>query len=155
MNISTQLKKSILTALTGTLVALILSGCSDDEKPKTAAPVKSAKVSTRNVFDHEHGNNVSDLEKHKFEHEFADQCVARELQNSVNKDIDKARFSKPCMCIAQFLLKDLTAKESELFLKQQKNTQSLRIRFENAAYHCLQEKVQPKSPNLFGKKTSG
>lgn len=153
MKISTYLKKLIFAVLAGTVIVMFISGCSD-EKPKTAtpAPAKPAKTGTHNVFDHEHGSDVSDLEKHKFEHEFADQCVARELEQSVNKDVDKARFEKPCMCIAKFMMKDLTAKEAEKFLKEHKNTQSLRIRFENAAYHCLQEKAQPKSPNLFGKR---
>lgn len=152
MKISKYLKKIIFAVLTGAAVALLVSGCSDDEKPNAAAPVKSAKINTKNVFDHAHGSDVSDLEKHKFEHDFADQCVARELQQSINKDVDKKRFEKPCMCIAKFMMKDLTAKEAEKFLKEHKNTQSLRIRFENAAYHCLQEKTQPKSPNLFGKR---
>ena len=152
MKISTSLNKIIFALLTSTVIALFVTGCSDDEKPKTVAAVKSAKTGTHNAFDHEHGSEVSDLEKHKFEHEFADQCVAREIEQSINKDVDKKRFEKPCMCIATFMMKDLTAKEAEKFLKEHKNTQSLRIRFENAAYHCLQEKAQPKSPNLFGKR---
>jgi len=50
------------------------------------------------------------------------------------------------------MLKDLTAIEAEKFIKENKSTQSLRIRFENAAYHCLQEKEQPKSPQLFNRR---
>ena len=149
MKIATPLKKTIIAVLTGAFLTLVISGCSDDEKPKATA---SGQINTHNVFDHAHGSDVTDLEKHKFEHDFADQCVAREIQQSINKDVDKERFAKPCMCIAKFMMKDLTAKEAEKFLKEHKNTQSLRIRFENAAYHCLQEKPQSKSPNLFGKR---
>ncbi|MGR9115463.1 MAG: hypothetical protein ACU85E_06830 [Gammaproteobacteria bacterium] len=154
MNTSTHLIKLVNVVLVNALIVLLVSGCSDDEKPKTAAPSQagSTKNSFRNTFDHAHGNEVSDLEKHKFEHEFADQCVAREVQQSVNKEVDKKRFTKPCMCIAKYMMKDLTAKEAEKFLEEHKDTQSLRIRFENAAYHCLQEKTQAKSPNLFGKR---
>lgn len=133
--------------------ATVFTGCSDDAPaPKqTAAAAKASRAKTHNRFDHAHGTEVSDLEKHKFEHDFANQCVEREVHNSINKDNDRKLYEKPCMCIATFLLKDLTAAESEKFLIEHKNTQSLRIRFENAAYHCLQEKEQPKSPQIFGK----
>ena len=50
------------------------------------------------------------------------------------------------------MMKDLTAIEAEKFLKEKKTTQSLRIRFESAAYHCLQEKEQPKSLQLFNRR---
>ncbi len=133
-----------LTAVLG--VAVSLSGCSDD-KPKTV--VKKAEHAS---FDHAHGMEVTNLVKHKFEHDFAEQCVAREIKNSVNKDVDKKRYAKPCLCIATFMMKDLTEVEAEKFLQEHKNTQSLRIRYENAAYHCLQEKAHPKAYKLFGKR---
>jgi uncharacterized lipoprotein YehR (DUF1307 family) len=126
-------------------LVLILSACSDDE-PKQ----KVSKV--HNPFDHTHDGVVTDIQKHVFEHDFAEQCVAREVAQSNNKEYDKKRYAKPCMCIAQFMLKDLTAIEAEKFIKENKSTQSLRIRFENAAYHCLQEKQQVKSPQLFNKR---
>lgn len=135
---------SILVFLTMTV------GCSDD-KPAPNAATSAAKTKKHNPFDHSHGAEVTDLEKHKFEHDFAEECVEREIHNSINKDNDRKLFKKPCMCIARYMMKDLTAVEAGKFLKEHKNTQSLRIRFENAAYHCLQEKVQPKSPNIFGK----
>lgn len=141
-------RKIIFAAVTAVVFAASLSGCSDD-KPKSKIVAKKA---VHNPFDHSHDGTVTDLEKHKFEHDFAEQCVDRELKNSVNKEYDRKRFSKSCMCIATYMMKDLTAVEAEKFLKEHKNTQSLRIRFENAAYHCLQEKNQPKSPKLFGKR---
>ncbi len=133
-----------LTAVLG--VVVLLNGCSDD-KPKTVA-----KKSAHAAFDHTHGMEVTDLVKHKFEHDFAEQCVAREIKDSINKDVDKKRYTKPCLCIATFMMKDLTAVEAEKFLQEHKNTQSLRIRYENAAYHCLQEKARPKAAKLFGKR---
>ena len=126
-------------------IALILNGCSDDQ-PEPA--VKKA----HNPWDHTHEVAVTDIQKHVFEHDFAEQCVEREVSQSINKDNDRKRFAKPCMCIATFMMKDLTAVEAEKFLKENKSTQSLRIRFENAAYHCLQEKEQPKSPQLFNRR---
>ncbi|MCK5353723.1 MAG: hypothetical protein KAJ63_01285 [Methyloprofundus sp.] len=123
-------------------LALVLNGCSDDEPKQQAKKV-------HNPWDHTHDSVVTDVQKHVFEHDFAEQCVERETKNSINKDNDRKRFTKPCMCIATFMMKDLTAVEAEKFLKENKSTQSLRIRFENAAYHCLQNKEQPKSPQLF------
>ena len=126
-------------------LALVLNGCSDDEPKQLAKKV-------HNPWDHSHDATVTDIQKHVFEHEFAEQCVEREVSQSINKDNDRKRFAKPCMCIATFMMKDLTAVEAEKFLKENKSTQSLRIRFENAAYHCLQEKEQPKSPQLFNRR---
>lgn len=143
-------KKFLLAAASALVIAATLTGCSDD-KPKTMTKA-AAKKPVHNPFDHSHDATVTDLEKHKFEHDFAEQCVARELKNSVNKENDRKRYAKPCMCIATYMMKDLTAVEAEKFLKEHKDTQSLRIRFENAAYHCLQEKSHPKSPQLFGKR---
>ena len=126
-------------------LALMLSACSDD------GPKQQAKK-VHNPFDHSHDATVTDIQKHVFEHDFAEQCVEREISGSINKDNDRKRFAKPCMCIATFMMKDLTAVEAEKFIKENKSTQSLRIRFENAAYHCLQEKQQPKSPQLFNRR---
>ncbi|MDP1615119.1 MAG: hypothetical protein Q8L68_04915 [Methylococcales bacterium] len=147
MNISTIKKTSLLAVVIGTVLALSVTGCSDDKK---SAPVTQAAKSNHNPdpFDHSHDVAVTDVQKHKFEHEFADQCIARELKNSDNKDSDREHFSKPCTCIATFLMKDLTAKEAEKFLAEHQNPQSLRIKYENAAYHCLQEKIPPHEPNF-------
>jgi hypothetical protein len=151
MKTITLIKKVSFFPLLLLILAAFVTGCSDDKKTAPAKPASQSQAQPHHSFDHTHGSEVSDLEKHKFEHDFADQCVEREIKNSKNKDIDRERFTKPCLCIATYLMKDLTAKESELFLVEHKNTQSLRIKFESAAYHCLQEKVQPKSPMLFGK----
>jgi len=126
-------------------LVLILSACSDDESKQKVSQV-------HNPFDHTHDEVVTDIQKHVFEHDFAGQCVDREVAKSNNKEYDKKRYAKPCMCIAKFMLKDLTAIEAEKFIKENKSTQSLRIRFENAAYHCLQEKQHVKSPQLFNKR---
>ena len=132
------------TIIVSASLALVLNACSDDE-PKQQAE------KAHNPWDHSHDAVVTDIQKHEFEHDFAEQCVEREVGQSINKDNDRKRFAKPCMCIAKFMMKDLTAVEAEKFLKENKSTQSLRIRFENAAYHCLQEKKQPKSPQLFNR----
>lgn len=143
MNKSVKRIVSQLLLSIGLIFTLFVSGCSDDKPAKPE----------HNYFDHSHGADVTDLEKHKFEHQFANQCVKRETKNSINKDIDKKRYEKPCLCIAKRMMKDLTAVEAEKFLVENKNTQSLRMAFDEAAYFCLQEKAKKiKSPKLFGKK---
>lgn len=131
----------ILSLLVSLVLLVTLTACSDNE-PKTE----------HSSFDHTHGAEVSDLEKHKFEHKFAEQCIAREIRNSVNKDVDKKRFEKPCLCIATRVMKDLTAVEAKKFLVEQKNTQSLKMSFDEAAYFCMKDKTKQKGPALFGKK---
>jgi hypothetical protein len=130
------------------IMALSLTGCSDDEEKVTMTTASKTKD---NPFDHEHDVEVTDIQKHKFEHDFARQCVERELQNSTNKEADKERFTEPCMCIATYMMKDLTAQEAEKFITEHENPRSLQIKFDSAAYHCLQQKAQPKAPQLFGR----
>jgi hypothetical protein len=100
----------------------ILSACSSEED-------------TPSYLDHPH-TKVTDFEKHKFEHEFADQCVKRELKRSNNPDNIRKRVERECLCIASSMMEDLTAKEAEKFLKEHKDTRSLQIKFNNAAYFC-------------------
>jgi hypothetical protein len=134
MKIHTVTKNFFFAALTSIVIALSVTGCSDDKEK--AAPVKAVF----NPFDHSHDIPVTDVQKHKFEHDFAAQCVERELKNSVNKDEDKERFSKSCMCIATDMMKDLTAQEAEKFLTEHENPRSLQIKYDSAAYHCTQQK---------------
>ena len=135
MKTHTFTKNFFFTALTGIVIGLSVTGCSDD-KEKTV-PVKTI----HNPFDHSHDVPVTDVQKHKFEHDFAAQCVERELKNSVNKDEDKERFAQSCMCIATFMMKDLTAQEAEKFLTEHENPRSLQIKYNSAAFHCTQQKT--------------
>jgi hypothetical protein len=147
-----------LAACAGLVFAFMVTACSDGEDAKQAPTPSAAEAKktqtageAHNPFDHTHDEPVTDIQKHKFEHDFAAQCVERELKNSTDKEADKARWEKPCMCIATFMMKNLTADEAEKFLDEHKNTQSLVIKYENAAYHCLQAKQPPKAPQLFGR----
>jgi hypothetical protein len=139
-------KKLCVTALTGLIIALTVTGCSDDKPP--AESKQTATKVVNNPFDHSHDVKVTNTEKHKFEKEFAQQCVQRELKHSDNKDADEKRFIEPCTCIASFLMKDLTAEEAEKFMVEHENAQSLVIKYENAAYHCLQQSAHTKGPNF-------
>ena len=150
MKTPTFTKNFLFAALTGVVIALSVTGCSDDEKPVAAKPASAAVA--HNPFDHSHDVEVTDIQKHKFEHDFADQCVQRELKNpnntSVNQEADKERYATSCMCIAKILMKDLTSEEAEKFLGEHKNAQSLVIKYESAAYHCLQQNAHPKGPDF-------
>lgn len=138
------------TVIIGATTALLLSACSDD-KPKTAKTTTSATAEkpdhNPNPWDHSGEPKVTDSQRQHFEKTFADQCIEREAQNADDGQ-DKERFSKPCTCIARFMAKDLTPQEADKFLTEHENPQSLRIRYENAAYHCLQEKVPPHEPDF-------
>lgn len=150
MKMSRQTKKTIFSVVGGLVIFSMLSACSEDAPQPQV--FKQKKEVGHNYFDHTHGADVSDLKKHKFEHEFAKQCVEREVKNSINKDNDRKRFKKPCLCIATRMMKDLTAVEAEKFLVEQKSTQSLKMSFDEAAFFCVQSKAKPKSPALFGKR---
>lgn len=146
-------KDPLISILISVVFAVSLTACSEDEKSK-AAKVTAEKQNAKeefNTFDHPHGPEITDLQKHKFEHDFAAQCVQRELKNSTNKEADEARLTKSCECIATYMMKDLTSQEAEKFIGQHEHPQSLRIKFEAAAYQCLQENAHPAGPKLFGK----
>lgn len=153
MNILSNNNKHLIIACIGTALALSLTACSDGEKPKqeqAAVQGKAPEVEKPN-FDHAHGPEVTDMVKHKFEHDFAAQCVDRELNNSNNKIEDAEKLTNSCECIASYMMKDLTAQEAEKFIEEKEHPQSLRIKFEAAAYDCLQEKTKVAGPKLFGK----
>ncbi len=83
--------------------------------------------------------------KLKFEQAFAEQCIKKEIRNSINKDIDRLRFSKPCSCIAKRVVKGLTEREMDKFLLENKITRSVSMRFDKAAYFCVQNVTRPKA----------
>ncbi len=155
MNITTP--KKILIALAGAVIAVSLLGCSDEEKPKQpeAAAQESTTGSGEKIISkdspHDSTPEAEESQKQKFEHEFASQCVDRELNNASNKIEDASKITKSCECISTYIMKDLTDEEAEKFLKEHEHPQSLRIKFEAAAYECLQEKAQPAGPKMFGK----
>ncbi len=115
---------SIAVILPYILLSMVLVSCSGEDDPD------------KNKFDHSHPETI-DMEKHLFEHEFAEQCIAKETANLVDKKAGRERFSKPCLCLATYLFKDLAAKESYALLKDKKNAQNLRNKYKEAAKHCL------------------
>ncbi|MCX7087547.1 MAG: hypothetical protein NTV00_05750 [Methylococcales bacterium] len=135
------IKTTVFAGLLSLAAMLALTGCSDDNDKKTAAKEETISHELLNV-------KVTDEEKQKFEHDFESQCIAREAKNAVDPEEAKVRFTEPCRCIATYMMKDLTAIEAEKFLTEHEDAQSLRIKYENAAYHCLQQKTHPNGPNF-------
>lgn len=115
--------QTIAVILSYILLSMMLISCSGDDANK-------------NKYDHPHAETI-DMEKHLFEHEFAQQCIAKETANLVNKEAGRERFADPCMCIAIYLFKDLAAKDSYTLLNDKKHVQSLRNKYEEAANQCL------------------
>jgi len=86
-----------------------------------------------------------ELRKLSFEQAFSEQCIENEIKNSVNKDVDRLRFTKPCQCIAKRIADNLSKRDMDKFLLEKKITHSLTISFDKAAYFCVQNVKQPKA----------
>jgi len=105
-----------------------------------------AACSTQNI------KQTTELKKHKFEQAFANQCVEKEVLHSINKDVDRLRFTKPCACIAKRIVKNISGREMDKFVLEHKVTQSLKMSFDKAAYFCIQSVARPKSRFSVGRK---
>ncbi len=144
-------QKILGLAITSALVVL-LSACSDD-KAQSSGTEKNAPASklAKNHHVDAGKGEAADSVKQKFINEFSNKCVSRELKNSNNPDFDKKRFEDSCSCIAKHIADDLADVDAEKYLVAHEDTQSLDIKFDQAAYFCLQAKGLPKGPHLFGK----
>ena len=129
----------------------LLTACSDD-KPSAPTQTQSVAEAKPKVHkpNHVDQGEASDSVKNKFVNLFANNCVKRELKNSVNKDNDEQRAKPSCECIAKKIAEDLSDVDAEKYLQEHEDTQTLEIKFDHAAYFCLQNKPLPKGPHLFG-----
>ena len=135
-----KLKNLLFVLLTSLAVSVTIVACSSEEKPaSTPATASKPDKPAFDPFDHSKDKKVSAADKEKFEKAFAEQCVTREMTTAPNAD--KEKIEQSCTCVATFLMKDLTAKEAEKFMVEHENPVSLTFKFENAAYHCVQEKA--------------
>ena len=139
--------QKFLNLLIFPMVLVLLSACSGD-KPDGKGDKQAESKSKPNHVDY---GEASATVKQKFTGEFAKKCVARELKNSINKDNDQKRFEESCACIAKHIAEDLSDVDAEKYLQEHEDTQALEIKFDTAAFFCLQNKPQPKGPHLFGK----
>lgn len=144
------LKKILPNLLIVSLLPVLLTACSDDKTEKNSSD-KSAVTAKSHKLNHVDYGEASDSVKQKFTNEFSKKCVTRELKNSINKDVDQKRFEDNCSCIAKHIAEDLSDVDAEKYLQLHEDTQALEIKFDTAAFFCLQNKPQPKGPHLFGK----
>jgi len=144
-----KITRKLLGILSISLIAILSTACSD-EKAGNSAPEKSA-VGKQAKPHHVDSGEATDSIKQKFVNAFAKNCVARELKNSINKDVDEKRFEDSCGCIAKHIAEDLSDLDAEKYLQEHEDTQTLEIKFDQAAFFCLQNKQLPKGPHLFGK----
>ncbi len=140
------------------LIGLILPGfiiaCSDDKSATTSQPsaTQSTSQSSKEGISVDSPTDATpeanESQKEKFQHDFAAQCVERELNNSQNQITDAEKINKACDCISAFIMEDLTDEEAKKYLSEHEHPQSLRIKYEAAAYECLQEKAKSEEPKI-------
>lgn len=125
MNTLSKIFQSIAFTSLFLFLSIILISCSDENTEKQ-----------QSKYDHSHAEST-DMKKHLFEHIFAEQCMASESANLADKDTAKKDFAKPCMCVAVYMFKDLSAQDSYSLLNDKKQAQVLRSRYQQAAEKCL------------------
>ncbi len=154
MKTLTLITKPLGLLVMGWVLAACLAGCSDDQPQQPAAPSANTRnaMATQdghnpNPWDHSGEQPVSEDQRQQFAEQFAEQCLKREIANTGdNANVQQA--SRACHCVAQFMAKTLTPQEADKFLKEHENPHSLEIKYENAVYHCLQQKQPPHAPNF-------
>jgi len=150
------------------LVAVVfLSACSDDNDgaKKTEAVTKEAKVATTIVGNSKNmtANRIDDkqnykqmsqpidkanwVEKGKFKKEFSKDCIAREVAIGGDK-VDLGYVEKTCACIADYMDNHLTDQEADEYLKEDNHVRSFQIRYDAAAYECVQESQKEVEPKI-------
>lgn len=143
-----------LNLIIGLPLCVLLTACSDDKPATTPATSTSTQASAQTANTNSVDSptdptpEAEQPQKDKFKKDFAAQCVERELNNPQNPSADADKFAKACECISAEIMKDLTDEEAEKYLSEHEHPQSLRIKYEAAAYECLQEKVKPEEPKI-------
>jgi PBP1b-binding outer membrane lipoprotein LpoB len=136
--------KTIILTVIGIALLAVVAGCSSESDNKTPQQSKQPKQTQSSEqsysFDHPHDETVTNMEKHKFQHIFANACVEREIRSDPQAKNNQKSIEKSCMCIANYMMEDLTEVEAEKFLDEKKNPRSLQIRFNNASYFCAKNK---------------
>jgi|APLak6261669570_1056073.scaffolds.fasta_scaffold00104_14 hypothetical protein len=140
--------QKLLGLIIVSIMAISLNACSDDKAENTAATPAKAKAPEKKHVEH---GEATDTAKYRFEKEFGAKCVERELQKSTNPESDKGRIDESCGCIARHISEDLSDVDAEKYLQEHEDTHTLQIKFDAAAYFCLQNKPLPHGPHLFGK----
>jgi len=143
---------------------VFLSACSDDDNNKEvvvkpAAIAKSIVGNNKNMTpnkmdDKQHYKEMSKpldkaswVEKGKFKKEFNKDCVTREV-NLAGDKADHKYIEKTCACITDYMDNHLTDAEADEFLKEDSHMRALQIRYDTAAYQCIQEDQKVAEPKV-------
>ncbi len=141
---------------------IFLVSCSDDkqETPQTVKVEKSivgnGKNMTANKLDDKQYykemskpvDKASWVEKGKFKKEFTKDCINRELQSAGKNKVDRGYIEKTCACIADYMDEHLTDQEAEEFLGEDNHMRALQIRYDTAAYQCIQGAKKTAEPKI-------
>jgi hypothetical protein len=161
MGIFTGKKNRFLVVLP--LAAVVfLSSCSDDNEVSTKkAEIKVSVVgnnkdmTANKLDDKQYYKEMSQpldkatwVEKGKFKKEFTKDCINRELQSVEKNKVDRDFFEKTCACIADYMDEHLTDQEAEEFLGEDNHMRALQIRYDTAAYQCIQGAKKTEEPKI-------
>lgn len=145
------------------IVAVVfLSSCSDDKQVTTQQAdvgksiVGNSKNMTANKLDDKQYykemskpmDKASWVEKGKFKKEFTKDCINRELQSAEKNKADTGFIEKTCACIADYMDEHLTDQEAEEFLGEDNHMRALQIKYDTAAYQCIQGAKKIEDPKV-------
>jgi len=160
-------KSNRFVSIVSLAAVIFLSACSDDNDStkKTEAVTKEAKVARTIVGNNKNmtANKLDDkqnykqmskpidkanwVEKGKFKKEFTKDCITREVAVAGDK-VDLGYVEKTCACIANYMDNHLTDQEADEFLKEDNHVRSFQIRYDAAAFECVQESQKEVEPKI-------
>lgn len=93
-------------------------------------------------------DKASWVEKGRFKKEFTKDCIGRELKTAGTDKLDRAYIEKTCACIADYMDENLTDQEAEEYLGEDNHMRALQIRYDTAAYQCIQGAKNVEEPKV-------
>ena len=161
----TKKANNLLNVLPPLVMILFLSSCSNDDNVEAVtenATVEktivgnSKKMTANKVDDKSFYKEMSKpvdkatwVEKGRFNKEFKKDCIARELKGAgADGNVDKPFIEKTCDCIADYMDDHLTDQEAEEFLGEDSHMRALQIRYDTAAFHCIDGAKKVAEPKI-------
>ena len=161
----TKKANNLLNVLPAFVMILFLLSCSNDDNVEAVTEnaivektiVGNSKKMTANKVDDKSfykamskpADKATWVEKGRFNKEFKKDCIARELKGAgADGNVDKPFIEKTCDCIADYMDDHLTDQEAEEFLGEDSHMRALQIRYDTAAFHCIdgaKKVAEPKS----------
>lgn len=155
-------KENSLLVVLSLAAVVFLSSCSDNQQVTTqqakveTSIVGNSKNMTKNKLDDKQYykqmskplDKASWVEKGKFKKEFTKDCINRELQSAGKNKVDNSFIETTCACIADYMDEHLTDQEAEEFLGEDNHMRALQIRYDTAAYQCIQGAKKIEDPKV-------